>query len=91
MIGRHEGPFHAARRLTEQHVMSLSSAPRALLKTASLLMMALSVATAAFIGFELGTKLILITQASPQRSALRYQLDAKPLIFRDAPVEPLQG
>ena len=33
----------------------------------------------------------LITQASPQRSALRYQLDAKPLIFRDAPVEPLQG
>ncbi len=58
MIGRHEGPFHAARRLTEQHVMSLSSAPRALLKTASLLMMALSVTTAAFIGFELGTKLI---------------------------------
>lgn len=38
--------------------MSLSSAPRALLKTASLLMVALSVATAAFTGCALGTRLI---------------------------------
>ena len=35
-------------------------------------------------------KVILITQASPQCSALRYQLDAKPLILRDSPVKPPQ-